>query len=131
MVSNEDFSAIAALDLDPIKQEILRSKAAKGWTPARVSTVEQEYRRFLCLAKAFPGTVFAPIVDVDEFWHYHILNTRKYARDCQSIFGYFLHHFPYAGMRGKEDEEALERAGVRTRQMYEETFAESYGSALA
>jgi hypothetical protein len=80
--------------------------------------------------KAFPGGTIAPVVDVDEFWHYHILNTRKYAADCQEIFGYFLHHFPYAGMRGEDDEKALARAGDWTRQMYEETFGERYVSSL-
>jgi hypothetical protein len=37
----------------------------------------------------------------------------------------FLHHFPYVGVRGKEDEEALVRMGERMRVVYEETFGGS------
>jgi hypothetical protein len=46
----------------------------------------------------------------------------KYAADCQEAFGYFLHHFPYIGMRGEDDEQAQERAGQRMRELYEATF---------
>jgi hypothetical protein len=56
----------------------------------------------------------------------------KYAADCDAVFGYFLHHFPYVGMRGKDDEKALERMGGRMREVYEETFGECYiGTAEA
>jgi hypothetical protein len=65
-------------------------------------------------------------VDVDNFWHYHILDTKKYAVDCHNVFGYFLHHFPYVGMRGEEDEQALHRMGDRMRTLYEETFGQDY-----
>jgi hypothetical protein len=131
MAATEDFSVITTLDLEPIKHELLRWEAGNGWTPARAASVEREYRRFLYLAKAFPDPPIAPVVEVDEFWHYHILNTKKYAADCQLIFGYFLHHFPYAGMRGKDDEEALAQAGERTRAAYEEAFGEPYLSNLS
>jgi hypothetical protein len=131
MLSTNDFSAINALDLEPIKEKLIHQKAGKGWSPERANGVALEYRRFLCLVKKFPNEPIAPVVDVDEFWHYHILDTRKYADDCERIFGYFLHHFPYAGMRGKEDEEALQRIGVRTGDIYEQTFGIAYMSELA
>jgi hypothetical protein len=131
MVSSENFSAIMALDLEQIKQKLMHRKAGKGWTRERVDAVETEYRRFLCMAKSFRDAPIAPAADVDEFWHYHILDTKKYAADCEHVFGYFLHHFPYAGMRGRDDEEAMERIGERTRAMYEQMFGESYLVKLA
>ncbi|MCX7069356.1 MAG: hypothetical protein NTW85_16940 [Methylococcales bacterium] len=53
-----------------------------------------------------------------------ILDTQKYQEDCELLFGYFLHHFPYFGMRGKEDEENLKMAWTETRQLYKTRFGE-------
>lgn len=131
MISFSDFAAIAELDLDPIKVKLMRHDDGKGWTRAQADTVEIEYRRFLYLMKMFPHEPTAPLVDVDTFWHYHILDTMKYAADCTQVFGYFLHHFPYVGLRGKEDEEALVQMGERMRVLYEQTFGESYDRPIA
>jgi hypothetical protein len=78
--------------------------------------------------KKFPNEAIAPQFDVDIFWHYHILDTMKYAVDCDNVFGYFLHHFPYLGLRGEDDEELHERAGVRTQELYESIFGDPYFS---
>jgi hypothetical protein len=131
MDASDDFSAVEALDLNAIKVKLMHPKSGKGWSQQRAEAAEQEYRRFLYLAKKFPNEPTAPLVDVDEFWHYHILDTMKYAADCDRVFGYFLHHFPYAGMRGKADEAALQRMGERTRALYEQTFGEDYFESIA
>jgi hypothetical protein len=122
-----DFKAIAELDLDPIKVKLMHAESGEGWTLEHANAVEFEYRRFLYLMKTFPNEQTAPLQDVDTFWHYHILDTLKYAADCQHVFGYFLHHFPYIGLRGEADEEAHERVGARMKELYEETFGEPYG----
>jgi hypothetical protein len=126
-----DFADIAALDLDPIKTKLMHQESGEGWTLAQANAIEIEYRRFLYLMKKFPNELAAPRFDVDIFWHYHILDTKKYAQDCDAIFGYFLHHFPYLGLRGEEDLEAHHRIGERTRELYEETFGEPYVLAAA
>ncbi|MDQ2990364.1 MAG: hypothetical protein M3R60_14805 [Pseudomonadota bacterium] len=131
MISFSDFAPIAELDLDPIKVKLMRQDDGKGWTREQADTVEVEYRRFLYLMKMFPHEPTAPLVDVDTFWHYHILDTMKYAADCDEVFGYFLHHFPYVGLRGKKDEEALAQMGLRMAVLYEETFGESYARPIA
>ena len=46
-------------------------------------------------------------MDVDEFWHQHILDTRKYRDDCENIFGHYMDHTP--GL----DPEAQKRADLR------------------
>jgi hypothetical protein len=74
--------------------------------------------------KKFPGECVAPRSDVDLFWRYHILDTIKYAQDCQAVFGHFLHHFPYVGLRGAEELAAHERVAERMRDLYETTFGE-------
>ncbi len=103
MNSNNDFEVIAALDLNPIKVKLMHKESGEGWSLERANATEIEYRRFLYLMKAFPNEETAPLVDVDTFWHYHILDTMKYASDCEQAFGYFLHHYPYIGLRGQDD----------------------------
>jgi len=120
------FHAIEQLDLDPIKVKLMHEESGEGWSLEHANAVEQEYRRFLCLMKKYPEEQVAPLMDVDIFWHYHILDTMKYAADCDALFGYFLHHFPYVGLRGEVDEEAHHRLGERMKELYEETFGEDY-----
>jgi hypothetical protein len=126
MISAESFKAIADLDLEPIKVKLMHVESGEGWSLEKVNAVEFEYRRFLYLMKMFPNEQTAPLMDVDIFWHYHILDTMKYFIDCENVFGYYLHHFPYIGLRGEDDEEAHERVGNRMKELYEETFGEAY-----
>jgi hypothetical protein len=121
-----DFETIEALDLDPIKVKLMHVESGEGWSLEKANAVEREYRRFLYLMKTYPHEQAAPLMDVDTFWHYHILDTQKYAVDCQAVFGYFLHHFPYIGLRGEDDLAAHERLGKRMAEIYEQTFGESY-----
>lgn len=118
--------AIDDLDLEPIKVKLMHKESGEGWTLEQANAVEAEYRRFLYLMKIFPTEAVAPLMDVDTFWHYHILDTAKYAQDCDTVFGYFLHHFPYVGLRGSDDLAAHERMGERMRTLYQETFGEQY-----
>ncbi len=126
MISSEHFQPIADLDLEPIKVKLMHEASGEGWSLDKVNAVEFEYRRFLYLMKQFPNEQTAPLMDVDIFWHYHILDTMKYAADCDSVFGYFLHHFPYIGLRGEDDEAAHRRVGDRMKELYEATFGEAY-----
>jgi hypothetical protein len=119
-------NAIDALDLEPIKVKLMHKESGEGWSLERANAIEFEYRRFLFLMKMFPAEQAAPLVDVDTFWHYHILDTMKYAADCDAVFGHFLHHFPYIGLRGEEDEAAHETMGLRMKELYEATFGEDY-----
>src|SRR5581483_9524182 len=71
------------------------------------------------------------IRDIDTFWHGHILDTMKYAEDCQNVFGFFLHHFPYFGLRGEEDATKLAEAGKTMHRLYEREFGERIPTAAA
>jgi hypothetical protein len=124
MISTNEFKAIAELDLDPIKVKLMHKESGEGWTREYANLMEIEYRRFLCLTKMFPDEAIAPLLDVDVFWHYHILDTMKYAADCESVFGHFLHHYPYLGMHGEEDRGQHQRVGNRMMELYEEAFGE-------
>lgn len=126
MISQKDFALIAALDLNPIKTKLMHKESGEGWSLEQANAIEIEYRRFLYVMKAFPHVPTAPSEDVDTFWHYHILDTMKYARDCEQAFGYFVHHYPYLGMMGEDSMEMLQQAGQRMRELYESTFSVSY-----
>lgn len=117
-------SLVDALDLDPIKVKILDADDGLGWNLQKVEEVETEYRQFLFLNYKYPDRAIVPSKDVDKFWHYHILDTRKYAEDSKRIFGYFLHHFPYFGMRGEEDECNLQNAFAETNELRRQEFGE-------
>ena len=122
MISSKDFAPIAALDLHPIKARLMHVESGEGWSLERADVIETEYRRFLYLLKAFPNVQIAPLADVDTFWHYHILDTMKYARDCEQAFGRFMHHCPYDEMAGEKGAEMLQQAGEDMRELYESTF---------
>lgn len=120
----EIVAAIQALDLEPIKVKLMDADEGQGWTLECVNEMEVAYKRFLTLLVTHPETPIAPSKDIDKFWHGHILDTMKYAEDCENVFGYFLHHFPYFGMRGEQDAAALKEAGEATARLYERDFGE-------
>jgi hypothetical protein len=126
MNSTPQLNMIAKLDLDPIKVKLMHKQSGEGWSLEQANAMAFEYRRFLCLMKLFPHEQVAPLFEVDIFWHYHILDTMKYADDCQQIFGYFLHHFPYSGLRGEDDAAFHQQLGARMQALYETTFGEAY-----
>jgi hypothetical protein len=50
----------------------------------------------------------------------------KYMDDCQQLFGFYLHHFPYFGMRGEEDNANLQMAFKAAAEIYESRFGQPY-----
>jgi hypothetical protein len=90
----------------------------RGWTGEYVDEVEDLYRKFLVLNVVYPDRKICPTGPVDEFWHAHILDTRAYAADCERLFGTFLHHFPYFGMRDAADRADLETAFSESRSLF-------------
>lgn len=124
-------AAIQALDLDPIKLKLMDAEEGQGWSREYVERMELAYRRFLTLLVRFPGETIAPTKDLDKFWHGHILDTMKYAEDCENVFGCFLHHFPYFGMRGEDDAANLRAAGKNMHSLYEREFGEALPSGAA
>ncbi|SPA34301.1 conserved hypothetical protein [Cupriavidus taiwanensis] len=97
---------IDALDFERMKAKLLHQRHL-DWTPASLEQAEDGYRQFLKLAAKYPETPAVPSELVDAFWHAHILDTRRYADDCMRIFGRVLHHDPYVGIDGPEDEARL------------------------
>lgn len=85
-------SRIGSLDLEPIKFKLVKEC---GYTQDHVQVIEKWYKRFLFLAFKHKEQPIVVSEVIDTFWHQHILDTRKYAEDCEAVFAEFLHHFPY------------------------------------
>lgn len=120
----QTIAAIKALDLTPIKFKAGRKEDGYGWSADYADQMEVAYKRYLILHAKHPDLTLAPERDIDRFWHMHILDTRKYAVDCEATFGYFLHHFPYLGLRGEEDAQALQAAFLQMQRLSVEEFGE-------
>ncbi|MCS7027441.1 MAG: hypothetical protein NZ519_01635 [Bacteroidia bacterium] len=114
---------IASIDLEMVKMKLQDPEEGENWTKEQCESAELEYKRYLHLCKKY-GKGMVPNRIMDKFWHYHILDTRAYHKDCEKIFGHYLHHFPYFGMRGEQDAENLKQAFCRTKALYFETFGE-------
>ncbi|BEP40713.1 hypothetical protein [Variovorax sp. V15] len=125
----QTIAAIHALDLTPIKFKATRKEDGYGWSASYADQMEVAYKRYLILHAKHPELTLAPEQDVDRFWHMHILDTRKYAADCEATFGYFLHHFPYLGLRGEDDAKALEAAFQQMQRLLAEEFGEPMPAA--
>ena len=70
----------------------------------------------------YTDKILPPSEDIDEFWHYHILDTKKYHQDCFKIFGCYRHHNPYFGFG--DNKPALMEAFADTLTLYIKEFAE-------
>jgi len=123
MLDNNQFmQEIQDIDLSMIKRKLMDPDEGQGWSAEFCDLVEQEYRRFLAMTRAYPDLAIVPSEPVDKFWHNHILDTQKYGSDCERVFGFFLHHFPYFGMRGAEDAANLIRSWENTINIYKKHF---------
>lgn len=97
-------SAVQMIDLSLIKMKMVDTF---GWSMDIVEVMEEKYRKFLMLQHALRAlnSPFNVVPDriIDEIWHMHILDTKKYAEDCNLVFGEIIHHDPYFGMMGEDD----------------------------
>lgn len=99
---------------------------SKVWTQEGIKDAIRQYKNFMILMKLYDGTKekIVPSVEVDEIWHNHILDTKAYFKDCEVIFGRYMHHFAYFGMRGEADFQDLNNSFDRTQELYFKHFGE-------
>jgi hypothetical protein len=129
--TEERLGRIDALDLEPIAFKLMHPEP--GETALSLAEADQAiafYRSFLKLCVLHPGRI-VPTRQLDRVWHTHVLDTAKYRVDCDHVFGHFMDHFPYAGLRGEDDRRAWRDDFARTRRLFAEYFGEEIGSQLA
>ena len=76
------------------------------------------------LAVKHPKAKLIPNVLVDELWHQHVLDTRQYPKDCNRVFGGFMHHDPYFGTTS-EGEQQLPVLFTETNRLFCAEFGEN------
>lgn len=110
------------LDLTNVRRKLADSDEGKGYAAHELDAMEREYRKFLALRIAHPDLDIVPCKLADEMWHQHILDTAAYRADCDALFGEFLDHYPYFGMNGPLDAQALRDAYAETVSLYLDAF---------
>ncbi|MEM9925504.1 MAG: hypothetical protein AAF915_17430 [Cyanobacteria bacterium P01_D01_bin.50] len=111
------------LDLRAIAYQLMYSDEGKKWTLEETNQGISNYLMFLYLIYLYPHLQLVPTQEIDRVWHHHILDTIKYAEDCEFLFGRFIHHFPYFGKRGKVDRDHLYKACTETQKLFQEHFS--------
>ena len=122
LTADEALARVHTIDLSMIRMKLADPLEGKGWSNDQLDLAEREYRRFLALHLMYPEMAVVPCALVDVVWHAHILDTQAYGPDCDRTFGFFLHHFPYFGMRGEQDAADLMDAYDLTVARYEAAF---------
>ena len=108
------------LDLSYIVSSMCaESYSLPRWTLSDANYCAQLYKNFLLLIKKHQPEAMVPTREIDEFWHNHILNTKKYYQDSLQIFGHYLHHEP-ASM--DDDPEQLIADFQQTKKYYQNEF---------
>lgn len=112
-INNLDFSML-----------ITKMVAQQGWQKENAVQLSQLYKNFLFLifkyGAQFPG--LPPSEEIDEFWHNHVLDTQNYAKDCQQIFGRFIHHYPYTGLDGALTSQQVVNAFDNMQELHNKEF---------
>jgi len=116
---NEIMAVVNSLDFTPISFKL---EAEYGWSKESLSLALPLYKQWLVLQASYESYSIAPSTFIDEYWHMHILDTRKYMEDCQLVFGEYLHHFPYFGLRNEQDAKELNEGFELTKKLYAHHF---------
>jgi hypothetical protein len=129
--TQEVISAIQGLDLESVKIRLMDEELGEGWSRDYAESIETAYKTYLTmLAKHQDHAEDIMLAkDVDEFWHTHILQTMKYADDCEKVFGAFLHHNPHVGPRTAEDLRTRAEMAEKTRRIYAHEFGDAQDTA--
>ena len=93
---NKSTDAIEKIKFGQISWKMSDSKQC-SLSDDDIALAINEYKRFLTLKIENPTRNLAPTDLMDEVWHFHILDTKRYAEDCQRLFDRFLHHRPSYG----------------------------------
>ena len=132
----ESKKAINSLDFTMIKKKLTHPEPDPNiailWTDKAFDEAVIYYKNFLWLLRKYHDKYeyIPPSIEIDEIWHHHILDTTKYHKDMDDIFGEYLHHFPYFGMRNEQDKKDLQDAFNITQSLYINEFGESLKSFI-
>eukprot|EP00520_Triparma_pacifica_P019464 CAMPEP_0118654544 /NCGR_PEP_ID=MMETSP0785-20121206/12451_1 /TAXON_ID=91992 /ORGANISM="Bolidomonas pacifica, Strain CCMP 1866" /LENGTH=149 /DNA_ID=CAMNT_0006547221 /DNA_START=26 /DNA_END=475 /DNA_ORIENTATION=- len=116
----DDF--LQLFDKESFSPLLSKCSSKNGWDQDYAALVLDEYAKFLFLAGQKVPLV--PSSPVDDIWHEHILTTRKYQKDCDTLVGHFVHHNPSFT---DDDRKALAPKFDEMKVAYERTFGSMPG----
>jgi hypothetical protein len=132
LIVEERLSRADDVDMDPVVFKLTHPEQGEAsLSLARADQDVELYRCFLKLCVLYPGRTIVPTREIDHVWHTHLLDTAKYRDDCERIFGQFLDHFPYAGLRGEDDRRAWRDDFAQTQALFKEHFDVEIGTEPA
>lgn len=123
--SNKDQEFIARLsqiEFGCIAFKLMNPEDGVAWSIEQVTQAIEQYRLFLILNYLYPDKIIVPSQTIDRVWHFHILDTEKYREDCDTLFGQFMQHYPYLGMKDESDRQSLEGAFNDTQALWVKHF---------
>jgi hypothetical protein len=120
-------AALNEMDCGPLAYKLMNPESGDGVSLAEATHLVEKYRRFLLLNYLYPHLPIVPSRSIDALWHVHILDTAKYREDCQNLFGQFVDHWPYFGMKDATERAALESAFEETQRLWRQEFGEEMG----
>jgi len=85
------WNKIAKIDMSQIR---LRLILRKGFSEEKAVQSIARYRQYLYLSGSNQFGAITPDKLVDEVWHDHILDMKKYQSDCLATFGFVIKHVP-------------------------------------
>lgn len=86
-------------DLTPVTERLRYKKGVEN-----AEELEKKFKRFAKLLLEDPTRPAAPHEDLDQYWHMLILDTYRYEKFREEVFGTFLHHTPgQPGLRNVDD----------------------------
>lgn len=122
------FDYLQKLDLTYlVDQMCAQDYCLPRWLKEHAEHCAQRYKNFLSLHIKYANIPLVPTKEIDEFWHNHILHTKKYLYDCEQLFGGYLHHTPLAPA---DDLNELIHDFQRTKQLYFAEFGTEIDSSL-
>jgi len=118
---NEMSEAMARVNILNFEQMNDKIADSYNWSKEEVSLMSDYYKKWLALHICYKNVSIAPNERLDQYWHMHILDTRKYMKDCDIVFGKYFHHYPYFGLEG--DKQALSDGFDLTNVLFENHFS--------
>lgn len=113
------FDKLNQLEFSLVINKLMSKEYGLGWSEEKVKKAIERYKIFLYLQFLYPHISLAPTSEIDEVWHTHILvDTYQYMQDCQTLYGYILHH----KFSQKESSESLNLNLVETKRLFEKYF---------
>ncbi len=91
LVAQNISNLLKLINVEPLITSLIDTE---HWSAMQAKQACQRYLNFLYLTWLYPDRPLVPTQEIDRVWHTHILHTRQYRQDCQTLFGCYLDHEP-------------------------------------